>query len=130
MAKTLEDYSQVTDRVVLLRDTPWSRRNVPDCLSEDPPTPDRCGFALEGRAWLDEAYLAEELKVGGDLVEAIDMTRFICETDPCNIISGDGIIKYRDGQHLTATVSRSLSGSLGEAIEALLDRPLASSAGT
>jgi peptidoglycan/LPS O-acetylase OafA/YrhL len=129
-SKTLEDYSQVTDRVVLLRDTPWSRRNVPDCLSEDPTTPERCAFSLEGRAWLDEAYLAEELNAGGDFVEAIDMTRFICETDPCSIVTGNGIIKYRDGHHLTATFSRSLSGSLGNAIEMLLNRPLASASGT
>jgi hypothetical protein len=79
---------------------------------------------------LDEAYLAEELNAGGDFVEAIDMTRFICETDPCSIVTEDGIIKYRDGHHLTATFSRSLSGSLGNAIEMLLNRPLASASGT
>jgi hypothetical protein len=104
----------------MFRDTPWASRNVPNCLSEDVTTPQRCAFPLEGSAWLDEAFVTEELAVGGSLVGALDMTIEVCESDPCIVVTDDGIVKYRDGQHLTRTFSRSLAGSLADAIQPFL----------
>lgn len=118
--QTFDQYETVADRVLMLRDTPWARRNVPDCLSEDVATPERCAFELEGHAWLDEAYVAEELAAGNDLVAVIDLTTAICEADPCPVVTDQGIVKYRDGHHLTQTFSRSLSNHVGDAIAPFL----------
>jgi hypothetical protein len=58
--------------------------------------------------------------VGGQLVNELDMTWFVCLLDPCSVITFfGGIIKYRDDQHLTVTFSRSLTGLLGDAFEPL-----------
>src|SRR5690606_40091687 len=61
-ARTFEAYEDTAGVVVLLRDTPWAHRSIPECLSEDPSTPGRCSFSLDGRIHLDEAFVGAELE--------------------------------------------------------------------
>lgn len=37
------------------------------------------------------------------------MTDAVCKTDPCQVVTPKGVIKYRDNHHLTQTFSRRLA---------------------
>jgi len=41
----------------------------------------------------------------------------VCETDPCQVVTSEGVIKYRDSHHLTQTFSRRLADALMERLE-------------
>lgn len=116
-ARTFEAYEDTAGVVVLLRDTPWAHRSIPECLSEDPSTPGRCSFSLDGRIHLDEAFVGAELEAAPASVEVVDMTDAVCETDPCQVVTSEGVIKYRDSHHLTQTFSRRLADALMERLE-------------
>jgi len=118
--RTFDDYANVADRAVLLRDTPWASSNVPTCLSEDPTQPERCAFPLDGHAWRDESLTNEELAVGADFTVEVDMTTAVCPTDPCQVVTNSGVIKYRDLHHLTRTFSLQLATELAHQIESVL----------
>lgn len=121
-ARMFERYEALSEWLILMRDTPWVHRRVPSCLSEDPSNPQRCAFPLEGRVHRDETWTAAEFEAANGQVGVIDMTSVICETDPCQVVTEEGLIKYRDSHHLTATYSSSLATALADALDDELRR--------
>ncbi len=49
-------------------------------------------------------------------VDVIDLTRFICPSDPCPAVAANGVIIYRDRHHMTARFSESLASVIGEIV--------------
>ena len=105
--------------VVRLHDTPWSPEDVPTCLSLNANRPQKCAFHLDGRSALDKVLLEAEI-VGVNAVgvgvryQVVNPTHLVCPDDPCQVVTSDGTIVFRDQHHLGQTFSTSLAGDLGE----------------
>jgi hypothetical protein len=108
MARLLK---QVPGAKAIIVDTPISRYNVPSCLSKNrsdvrPCETDRA-FALGSSPGIVETTAAVAL--GATL---IDVTPLMCPgVAPCPVVI-DGMIVYRDNQHMTATFAASLRATL------------------
>ncbi|WP_281249968.1 acyltransferase family protein [Rhodococcoides yunnanense] len=113
MARSWTDIASAGARVFVLRDTPVSKFDPPDCLVGHLDNPQICAtprdeaFGTRGLAQLSAARSAP--------VTLLDVTSAICPGDPCLPVIG-GVMVYRDRTHLTATYSRSLGPTLDEAI--------------
>jgi peptidoglycan/LPS O-acetylase OafA/YrhL len=108
MARLLK---QVPGAKAIIVDTPISRYNVPTCLSSHrsdvrPCETDRA-FALGQYPGIVETVAAYAL--GATL---IDLTPFICPSGGTCPVVIDGMIVYRDNQHMTATFAASLRANL------------------
>lgn len=103
-------------QVVLLRDTPRPNFHVPTCLARAqwPPFLSRggaCAFDL-AEAMYEEVYALEQAaaaRVEG--VTVVDLTAEICESPLCYPDAGT-MVKFRDSNHLTATMVRHLAPAL------------------
>jgi len=101
--------------VFVFRDTPNPGVDVPRCV--DLKGAAACGFsrAEKGR-WDDVLFQAEAREAKQfDNVELVDLTDSVCPTDTCSVVQ-DGIIKFRDNNHLTATFARTLAPTLNAAL--------------
>ena len=110
MARLLQ---QVPGAKALIVDTPISKYNVPSCLSSNRSDVRPCettrSFALGPSPGVVEKTAADIL--GATL---IDMTPLICPAgDTCPVVI-DGMIVYRDSQHMTATFAASMWGSIDD----------------
>jgi peptidoglycan/LPS O-acetylase OafA/YrhL len=102
--------NQVPGAKAIIVDTPISKYNVPTCLSSHRSDVRPCettrSFALGPSPGIVEATAATAL--GATL---IDMTPLLCPGDPCPVVI-NGMIVYRDNQHMTATFAASLRANL------------------
>lgn len=117
-ARLLKTISGATNHVYLMRGTPHLPFDGPDCLSSQNWLPwlhswrRKCSapaFDQHGNdvyQWLQQAS-----KRFGN-VSAVDLSDAICPSGQCNA-ERDGMIVYRDSQHLTATFVKSLADDLG-----------------
>ena len=112
--RLFESLDPITERIVIMRETPWVPFNAPSCLSRQQ-DPTACDFGIEGAVHLDEELYAGELRASTTKVSFVDPTRWICPGDLCHTVDRAGRIIYRDEDHLTATFSRSLAPKLGRA---------------
>ena len=112
--RSFETFSEITDEIVVFRDTPWSPEVVATCLSEANGRRAACDFPLASAAGADAGFYAAEWKAAPDNVMFVDPTFLVCSTDPCQVVAFDGTIKYRDGHHLTQTFSRQLAPLLDD----------------
>jgi peptidoglycan/LPS O-acetylase OafA/YrhL len=100
-------------KVRFIRDSPFANFDVPGCLAQaewDGHT--RCEGLLPSEALSPKVYAAEE-KAAENLgkVKFLDLSDQMCGPDRCYLeVSGQVI--YRDGDHLTASFSRSLAAVL------------------
>lgn len=83
--------------------------------------PSRCAFDLQSAAGLDAPLLAAEGESAPPFVRFVDLTDLVCPTDPCSVITEDGMIKYRDQHHLTQTFARSLAPAVAARLRAVLE---------
>jgi peptidoglycan/LPS O-acetylase OafA/YrhL len=116
MESLLAELAPISDRVLIIRDTPRSRIDAPECLSlavwqgKDPGA--RCRASIIDPQQ-DLMFKAEiESAQGYANVSALDMTDSICVTADCPVYA-DGVVKYRDRHHLTRSFVDSLWLSLG-----------------
>jgi peptidoglycan/LPS O-acetylase OafA/YrhL len=113
--RTLEAWSEITPNIVVLRDTPRARHDVPTCLSEHPSDPERCSLDLATDWGSDAWQYFGEWSAGQDLdveIAFVDPTPLVCSAHACRMITDTGIIKFRDRHHLTAAFARSLAPGL------------------
>ena len=102
---------QVPGTKVILVDTPISRYNVPTCLSSHrsdvrPCETDRA-FALGQYPGIVETVAANALRA-----TLIDLTPILCPGGGACPVVINGMIVYRDNQHMTATFAASLRASI------------------
>jgi peptidoglycan/LPS O-acetylase OafA/YrhL len=110
-ARTFNDLQTVTDKVVVLRDTPWAPEDIPTCLSAATSVDD-CTVPLHQNAGRDVAMYAAERSVAHEGVYFVDPTHLVCDEDPCSMVTSDGTIKYRDRHHLTRDFALQLAPRL------------------
>jgi peptidoglycan/LPS O-acetylase OafA/YrhL len=118
-----EALGEVAKDVVMLRDVPFPRHDVPACLSEAPDDLRRCDFPREGHIGLDERLVAAEERAaeGRSDVHVMDLTEELCPVDPCPAVTRDGTVMYRDDDHLAASFAARLWSVLGRELDAIMD---------
>ena len=108
IAKTLPTFVKSGAHIVVMHDTPHMSVDVPRCVARNLYHPEKCamprdkGFAFGG---IDAATAA---KVSG--VSVLDLTPALCgpAPQPCDVVR-QGMVLYRDSNHITATYSRLLA---------------------
>lgn len=109
-------------KVMILADTPTMGFGVPQCVADNPRAVDRCAVAVANT--LNGARRNTEQKVlathGGIWV---DTTPWICDrtSNRCPAVIGD-VLVYRDRDHMTETMSDTLSTVVGLHVRRALDR--------
>ena len=105
--------AQTGARVRFIRDTPHAAYNVLECLAQaewDGRT--QCAPVRPAEALYPDIYAAEVRGAAGlGDVGFIDLSDVMCGADQC-YLEIDGMVVYRDNDHLTATFDRSLSDLL------------------
>jgi peptidoglycan/LPS O-acetylase OafA/YrhL len=104
--------------VVSIRDAPAPGIDIPECVIQNTERLTRCSFPRAGALpAVTSEVLATEGLAGS---RVLDLTDAICPTNTCPAVI-DGILVYRDNNHLTATYSATLSrhfaASLSEVVE-------------
>lgn len=120
-SRTYSELLGLARRVVRLHDTPWAPHDVPACLAEAAADPHACGFDRTGAVGLDEPLLRAERWGAPAEVEFVDLNDLVCPDSFCEVVTIDGIIKFRDQHHLTQTFARELGHEIGEALDLLVD---------
>lgn len=123
-AATFGALDQVAGRVVVLRDTPWIRHDVPSCLSEQPDEPERCAFDLDASVGLDERLERAERAAADASVVFVDLNDLVCPDQPCQVVTPTGTITHRDFHHLTATFSAMLGPDVAERLAPIVAEAL------
>jgi peptidoglycan/LPS O-acetylase OafA/YrhL len=100
-------------KVRFIRDTPYADYDVPGCLAQaewDGHT--QCPASVSAAVLNPDIYTAE-VRAAQDFgnVKVLDLSDRMCGPDRCYLEAGGQII-YRDGDHLTASYSRSLAAVL------------------
>jgi hypothetical protein len=107
MARLLK---QVPGAKAIIVDTPISMYNVPSCLSSHRSDVRPCETP-RSRALGSSPGIVETTAAAALGATLIDVTPLMCPGDPCPVVI-DGMIVYRDNQHMTATFAGSLRARL------------------
>jgi len=93
--------------IVVLRDTPLLPTRPLTCLSKHPAREDACQWGLS--SLLPSArYPFEDLSAMDERIKIVDFDDEICRGGVCRAVR-DGVVLMRDNDHLTGTVSETLS---------------------
>jgi hypothetical protein len=100
-------------KVRFIRDTPFADYDVPDCLAQaEWDGRMQCPAPVSAVALSPDVYAAEERAAQGlGNVKFLDLSDRMCGPDRCYLEVGGRVI-YRDGDHLTASFSRTLGAVL------------------
>jgi peptidoglycan/LPS O-acetylase OafA/YrhL len=114
-------------RTLVLRDSPRPGFNVPICLARAVRArarPDPAACAVPTAAAVDARLSAAETDAARGIagVSFVDLTRQVCRGPTCPPVL-DGMIVYRDDNHLTATFARSLALPLGSVLAPRVEAP-------
>ncbi|MET8358449.1 acyltransferase family protein [Micromonospora sp. NPDC005171] len=116
-----ETWREMTDAripVVVLRDTPYHRRDPVECVSANPDKLTRCAPSREEVLAAGGGVAQEQAAEGQQGVHLVNLNDAICPTDRCAAVIG-GVLVYRDSNHLTATYSRTLAPRLDSSLAAV-----------
>jgi hypothetical protein len=113
-ASAVAQLRHLTDRVVVLRDTPHAPFDVPACISWDPASASTCDFTRARNS--DGAEYASERAAGVPAIVYSDPTTAVCPGRTC-AAEVDGVITYRDDNHLTAAFAASRWRQFAEALD-------------
>ena len=113
-ASAVAQLRRLTDRVVVLRDTPHAPFDIPACISWDPSSASTCDFARPRNS--DGAEYAAERAAGVPAYVYSDPTTAVCPRGICDA-EVDGIITYRDDNHLTAAFAASRWRQFAQALD-------------
>lgn len=115
LAAQWEKAAEHTDRLVAMRDTPVTDRNVFECLEEHNDDLSQCSVPRE-TAFEDADPQVRAARAMEDEVHLLDMSDLFCGEDRCEAVIGN-VVVYRDYHHMTASYSEMLSEELAERIE-------------
>lgn len=127
--RTLQDLSSSGRPVVVIRDTPKPNEDddfdlVPDCVEENPTDLAVCAGPRAEWIPVDPAALAAQALHRRN-VAVVDLDNYFCDRKTCFSTIG-GVIVYSDGNHMTATYSRTLAPYLDMALAKALPHMAAS----
>jgi peptidoglycan/LPS O-acetylase OafA/YrhL len=115
--RVLERLTGVAANVVIIPGTPSLPFDGPGCLEESVGA-DTCSRRLQTPAPDDVARLLAEAAARYDNAATIDLSDIVCPGRECSAISDDGIIVFRDTQHITDRFARSRADAVRERLVA------------
>jgi peptidoglycan/LPS O-acetylase OafA/YrhL len=121
LRRTYNRFTAAGIETIVIRGTPRTWFDVPSCLSRKAaglPFGRSCSYE-RASSFVPAAITAQTNAARGLPVEFVDMNDQICATKTCGTMRG-GVVMFTDDNHLTATFSASLSGSLGDRIDAAM----------
>ncbi|MDG4801818.1 acyltransferase family protein [Micromonospora sp. WMMD980] len=118
---TWREMTDVKIPVVVLRDTPYHRRDQVECVSANPDRLTRCASSRDAVLSAGGGAAQERAAQGQSGVHLVNLNDAICPTDRCAAVIG-GVLVYRDSNHLTATYARTLAPRLDRALMAVSPR--------
>lgn len=107
--------AQHTDRLVAVRDTPVTDRDVFRCLEEHGEDLSECSVPRDA-AFQEEDPQVQAARAMEDRVHLLDMSDLFCGQERCEAVIGN-VVVYRDYHHMTASYAKMLSEELAERIE-------------
>jgi hypothetical protein len=114
LADDVRAFADMGARTVLIRDTPVPGFDVPECI--EAAGPDACTYRLAEAMPNDAAQLSAARTTRTHIV---DLRKAVCgDRDSCRTAI-DGLITFRDAEHLTSTFASTLADDLEAGIEAL-----------
>lgn len=101
-------------RVVVLPGTPTLSMDVPSCISREIQNKNaNVAAACSSDQSEDVAYrvsaLLENAASGMPNVEVLDVNSWVCPSRICSAVSEDGVVVFRDSQHLTDSFVNSIA---------------------
>lgn len=99
----------------------WCRTLNHRALSYDGPTclererdPDECAESISNPAYGDVIRYLTTATQDFDNAVVVDMTNIICPDDRCAALSADGVVVFRDSQHVTSRFALSRTAMIRE----------------
>lgn len=126
--QTWRRFTATGARVVVLHDTPRPLPGVgrvQECVADDPAAATcarKRDTATRGSAWRDgrdDAMSQAVRELADPRVRLVDLTDSFCLPDRCPAVIGN-VLVYADDNHITPTYARTLSPTLGKALDAVL----------
>ncbi|QOT16466.1 acyltransferase family protein [Paenarthrobacter sp. YJN-5] len=117
ISEAMKPLQKVGIKTIMLRDTPRPEVAVPDCVAKNEKSLTACALPADQVLWKD----GPEVRAADNdpKIDLIDLSKAFCTAEKCPAII-EGILVYRDNNHLTATYARTLHKHLGEALTPLL----------
>jgi hypothetical protein len=115
VATGVADLEKAASRVIVLRDTPHAPQDIPACVSWNDSDPAACVFARTPDGHSDDAEYAAERAAGVATRTYADPAPAVCGPRWCKAVV-NGIITYRDDNHLTAAYAAAIWRRFAEAI--------------
>ncbi|MFT4009345.1 MAG: acyltransferase family protein [Nocardioidaceae bacterium] len=104
--------------VYVIEDTPYPKRDIPDCLAENPTDVGSCTLSIQ-EAYSDNDRRERSARAAKEAgAKLIDPAAWFCNPQDCPVIVGNTVV-YSDNSHVTRTYSRLLSNVLGEKLPKL-----------
>jgi peptidoglycan/LPS O-acetylase OafA/YrhL len=133
LERTFAYFSSAGIPVLLMRDSPHERVDIPVCLSRVAAHswyPARTCITDEATAYDDQLLKAEQASVrNSSSASYADFARILCPRGQCEAVV-NGVIAYRDQTHLSRAFSRTLAPELDRLIVPLLTARNADVGGT
>lgn len=90
--------------VVAIRDNPWFKNDVPECIQVNGPNSDQCMLPRAQAFTATDPFLNTHT---GPRVHFIDVTDHMCPRRQCPVVTGN-VVMYSDRHHMTNTFVRTL----------------------
>lgn len=114
LAADLREFAAMGASPVLIRDTPVPGFNVPDCVEGE--GADACTYPFDG-SLPEDGYQATAAADTGTPVADVNVE--VCGAPSRCLAVVDGLITFRDDDHVAATFGASLAGALGAQLESV-----------
>ncbi|MEO8563776.1 MAG: acyltransferase family protein [bacterium] len=108
-------------RLVVLQDTPHPGFDVPRCVVKHIDQPSSCTFPRKSGVNLGVAEAEREAVGRVPGTTYVDLTSILCDGERCPAVR-DGIVRYRDTNHLSVTFTAALAAELSRALSNALGR--------
>ncbi|HEV2999517.1 MAG TPA: SGNH hydrolase domain-containing protein [Solirubrobacteraceae bacterium] len=119
--RAVEELPPTVRQVVVIRDTPWSSRRTPACVTEavlDRRRPDRACALPRERALRRDVAAEVARRLRSPRLQLVNLTPFMCDRTRCFPVVG-GALVHKDAGHITQVFSRTLGPYLGRALDRL-----------
>ena len=101
--------------LVYIRDTPYPKKSIPECISSELANWSACAFQLTDRV---DPVITGSLQKVLPAIDIVDMNGYLCDGTTCPAVR-NGILLYRDDSHLSNTAVVALTPALRKALDAV-----------
>lgn len=104
--ETLAQLRSTGAKLIYIRDSPYPRKNIPECISGATDDWSKCAFDLDG-VRRTEPIVTDQLRGENLDITVLDINPYLCDGRQCHA-ARNGFLLYRDDSHLTLTAVSAL----------------------